>query len=168
MKPSPVINSSPLIALVAALPDFGMLAGIVEKLIIPSEVLAELAAGGHKDDTAARVSATPWCRVLPLRPPQFNPLLATLGSGEAAVIQAALEHELPLVIIDEVRGRRTARLAGLRVVGSLGILVELHRAGLLVSVGSAIHAMKQKGIYVAPELVDLTLQAAGEAEPLID
>lgn len=168
MKPSPVINSSPLIALVAALPDFELLAGIVEKLIIPGEVLAELAAGGHKDDTAARVAAASWCEVLPLRSPQFNPLLATLGSGEAAVIQTALEHDLHLVIIDEVRGRRAARLAGLKVIGSLGILVELHRASLLVSVADAIRAMKQKGVYLAPDLIDLTLLAAGEAEQQTD
>ncbi len=165
MKPSPVINSSPLIALVAALPDFNLLAGIVEKLIIPGEVLAELAAGGHIDDTAARVAAASWCEVLPPRPPQFNPLLATLGSGEASVIQTALEYDLPLVIIDEVRGRRAARLAGLRVIGSLGILVELHRARLLVSVADAIRSMQQKGIFLAPDLIELTLQVAGEAEP---
>lgn len=168
MKPSPVINSSPLIALVAALPDFNTLAAIVEKLIIPGEVLAELAAGGHRDDTAARVAAASWCDVLPLRPSQFNSLLATLGSGEAAVIQTALEHDLPLVIIDEVRGRRAARLAGLRVIGSLGILVELHRARLLVSVADAIRAMQQKGIYLAPDLIALSLQAAGEAEQQTD
>ncbi len=104
MKPSPVINSSPLIALVAALPDFDALSEIVEKLIVPAEVIAELAAGGHKDDTAACVQAAPWCEVLPPMSPQFNPLLSTLGSGEAAVIQTAIDHDLPLVIIDEVRG----------------------------------------------------------------
>ncbi len=163
VKPSPVINSSPLIALVAALPDFDALAGIVDKLIVPGEVLAELAAGGHKDDTAGRVEAATWCEVRPLLIPQVNPLLITLGSGEAAVIQSALDDDLPLVVIDEVRGRRAARLAGLTVIGSLGILVELHRAKLLDSVADAIHAMKQKGIHLAPNLIEMTLQAATDA-----
>lgn len=62
MKPSPVINSSPLIALVAALPEFDALAGIVEKLIVPAEVLAELAAG--------------------LGPQAINSLLASLMNGK--------------------------------------------------------------------------------------
>jgi hypothetical protein len=43
-KPSLVVNSSPLIALGAGLPDFETLSGLVEKLIVPAEVLAELAA----------------------------------------------------------------------------------------------------------------------------
>jgi predicted nucleic acid-binding protein len=157
VKPSPVINSSPLIALVAALPEFDALAGIVDRLIVPTEVLAELAAGGHKDNTAARVRAASWCEVRPLLAPQTNPLLASLGSGEAAVIQTALDSDLPLVIIDEVRGRRAARLAGLTVIGSLGLLVELHRAKLLDDVEKAIRAMQQKGIRLAPHLIELTL-----------
>ena len=57
VKPSPVFNSSPLIALVAALPDFDRLAGILGRCIVPAEVIAELVAGGLKDDTAARVQA---------------------------------------------------------------------------------------------------------------
>jgi predicted nucleic acid-binding protein len=165
VKPSPVINSSPLIALVAALPDFDVLSGIVERLIVPAEVVAELSAGGHKDDTAARVIAAAWCEVRPPMAAQFNPLLSTLGSGESAVIQTAIDHHIPLVVIDEVRGRRAARLAGLTVVGSLGILVELHRARLLDSVEDAIVAMKRKGIWLAPHLVEQTLVAAREARP---
>jgi predicted nucleic acid-binding protein len=164
VKPSPVINSSPLIALVAALPDFDVLASIVEKLIVPAEVIEELAIGGHKDPTADRVLAASWREVRPRMPTQFNPLLATLGSGEAAVIQTALDHPLPLVVIDELRGRRAARLAGLTVIGSLGILVELHRARLLDSVSDCIEVMKQKGIHLAPNLIQQTLRAVDEAQ----
>jgi len=163
-KPSAVINSSPLIALVACLPDFDALGGIVERLIIPGEVLAELAAGGHRDATAARVSAAPWCEVRDPLPPQASPLVVSLGRGEAAVIQTALNDRIRLVVIDEVRGRRAARLGGLTVIGSLGLLVELHRAGLLPSVGEAIQAMRQKGIHLAQHLIELTLRAAANAQ----
>ena len=104
MKPSLVVNSSPLIALVAALPDFDQLAGLVGRCIVPAEVIAELVAGGLKDDTAARVQAAPWCEMRPPRPATPDPLLQRLGAGEAAVIQTAQDEGLPLVVIDEVRG----------------------------------------------------------------
>lgn len=161
-KPSIVINSSPLIALAAALPEFNLLSGIVEKLVVPGEVLAEVEAGGCKDDTAALVQAASWCQVRPLLSPQINPLVMTLGRGEAAVIQIALDEDMPLVAIDEVRGRRAARLAGLTVIGSLGMLLELKRAGLLASVTESIGAMRRKGIHLSPHLIDATLSAAGE------
>ena len=48
-------------------------------------------------------------------------------------------------------------------VGSLGLLVELHHAGLLPSVEGAIRAMQQKGIFLAPNLIETTLRAAAEA-----
>lgn len=162
-KPSPVVNSSPLIALVAALPDFDQLADIVGRCIVPAEVIAELEAGGLKDDTAARVQAAPWCEVRPPRPGAADPLLPRLGAGEAAVIQTALAEGLPLVVIDEVRGRRAARLAGLRVIGSLGLLVELHHAGRLPSVEDSIRRMQAKGIHLAPHLIRMTLDAARAA-----
>lgn len=165
-RPSPVINSSPLIALVAALPDFGVLAKIVHKLIVPGEVLAELSAGGQKDSAAAAIAASSWCEVRPVLPPCATPTIHTLGRGESAVIQTALEARLPLVVIDEVRGRRAARLAGLTVIGSLGLLVELHRANLLASIEEAIRSMQRKGIYLAPHLVEATLLAASKARGL--
>lgn len=165
MKPSLVVNSSPLIALVAALPDFGQLAGLVGRCIIPAEVIAELVAGGLKDDTAARVQAARWCEVRPPRPVTPDPLLQRLGAGEAAVIQTAQDEGLPLVVIDEVRGRRAARLAGLRVIGSLGLIVELHHAGLLDSVEDSIRRMQAKGIHFAPQLIQMTLAAAREPRP---
>ncbi len=104
VKPSLVVNSSPLIALVAALPDFDQLAGIVGRFIVPAEVIAELVAGGLKDETAARVQAASWCEVRSPRPSAPDPLLQRLGGSEAAVIQTAQEEGLPLVVIDELRG----------------------------------------------------------------
>jgi hypothetical protein len=41
----------------------------------------------------------------------------------------------------------------------------LHRARLLDSVEDAIVAMKRKGIWLAPHLVEQTLVAAREARP---
>lgn len=93
VKRSLVINSSPLIALVAALPDFDALAVIVERFIVPSQVMAELDAGGLKDDTAARVRQASWCEIRPSSAQPNSPLVSRLGEGEAAVIQTALDED---------------------------------------------------------------------------
>ncbi len=164
MKPSLVVNSSPLIALVAALPDFGVIQALVERFIVPREVLEELSAGQSKDDTAAVVEDFDWCEVRESLPSLRSDLVASLGRGEASVIQTALNEDLPLVLIDEVRGRRVARLAELKVIGSLGLLVELRRADLIPFVSEAIAKMQRKGIHLAPHLIRITLEAAGEAE----
>lgn len=164
-KPSLVINSSPLIALVAALPDFDLLAGIVGRFLVPAEVIAELEAGGQKDGTVLKMQAACWCEVCPPRVRVADPLVPRLGAGESAVIQVALEEAIPLVVIDEVRGRRAARLVGLHVIGSLGLLVELHHAGLLPLIEDAIRRMQNKGIYLTDHLIRMTLEAANQSPP---
>jgi predicted nucleic acid-binding protein len=155
-----VINSSPLVALTAALPDFQALAQIVERFIVPAEVLKELAAGHLKDDTAALVQATAWCEIRPPRPKTPLASYATLGVGETAVIETALEENWPKVAIDELRGRRFARLCGLQVIGSLGIIVEAYRAGLVSSVDTVVSRMKAKGIFLSEAAIREALKAA--------
>src|SRR4051812_22770787 len=109
VKSSLVVNSSPLIALVAALPDFDSISTIVERFVVPSEVMGELDAGGLKDDTAMRVRAASWCDVRSTPATTIGQMVSKLGAGEAAVIQTALNEGTVSVVIDEVSGRRAAR-----------------------------------------------------------
>jgi predicted nucleic acid-binding protein len=50
-------------------------------------------------------------------------LLNSLDSGEAAMIQLALNENIQTVCLDEIVGRRMARLHGLTVTGSIGVLL---------------------------------------------
>ena len=160
-KLSLVINSSPLIALTSALPDFQALGQIIERFIIPSEVLAELSAGHLKDETALRVRTAEWCEVRPLRLKPLRPWLNSLGAGEASVLETALEEGWPIVGIDELKGRRIARLHGLQVIGSLGILVEAYRAGIIPSIDQAVARMKAKGIFLSEAAIRAAREASG-------
>ena len=160
VKPSLVVNSSPLIALVAALRDFDSISEITERFMVPFEVMRELDAGGLKDETALRVRSARWCEVRSRPACAGHPLIDRLGAGEAAVIQIAVDEGFLPAVIDDVSGRRAARPAGLRVIGSLGILVELHHAGCLPSLADSIHAMQSKGIFLAPHLIEMALDAA--------
>ncbi|WP_243714094.1 hypothetical protein [Nostoc sp. 106C] len=56
-------------------------------------------------------------------------LLNSLDLGEASVIQLALNKNIPTVCIDEAVGRGIARLSGLLVTGSIGILLRAKREG---------------------------------------
>lgn len=159
-KPSLVINTSPLVALAAALEDFQVL-GEVVSLIVPSEVMAELKVGVNRDETARRVGAAAWCVVRPASPVP-PALLGALGAGEAAVIHTALTEKISTVAIDERKGRRLAALHGLRVTGSLGLLLALRRRGLVASVAQAVARMKAAGIHLGDDLVNETLRLAGE------
>lgn len=159
-KPSLVINTSPLVALAAALDDFQVI-GEVASLIVPGEVMAELQAGNARDDASIKTKSAPCCFLrasfasLPLA------LQSAVGQGEAAVIHTALTESIPTVVIDERKGRRLAALHGLRVTGSLGLLLALQRRGLLPSIRPAIVRMKAKGIHLGDDLVNEALRLEG-------
>lgn len=89
-------------------------------------------------------------------------LLNSLDRGEAAVIQLALDEGISTVCIDEVSGRRIARLHGLLVTGSIGILLRAKREGYLQAIGEAIERMERKGIWLSEKVRRFALQQAEE------
>jgi len=105
-----VINTGPIIAFarIDALDPIGKLP---YEFVCPEEVRAELDEGasvGHPRIAPA------WLKVQPLKGPLSPIILSSLDSGEAAVIQLALEQGIERVCIDEWKGRRAALAAGSR------------------------------------------------------
>ncbi len=87
-----------------------------------------------------------------------SPYLAnTLDRGEAAVIQTALNLGVTLVCIDEAVGRRVARLSGLTLTGSIGILVKAQQTGFNVSLEVATDRMHEHGIWPSNAVTEFAL-----------
>jgi predicted nucleic acid-binding protein len=156
-KPLLVVNTSPLVALVAALGDFQVL-GEEVTLVVPGEVMAELEAGAERDETAKIIRSAAACTIRPRLAALPSALTGALGDGEAAVIHTALSEKIHTVAIDERKGRRWAGLHGLSVTGSLGLLLALRRRGLVPSLSQAIARMKTKGIHLSDELINEALR----------
>ncbi|HEX7181152.1 MAG TPA: DUF3368 domain-containing protein [Thermoanaerobaculia bacterium] len=87
---------------------------------------------------------------------------AALDEGEAAVIQLALELQVPTVVIDEWKGRRAALAAGLEVTGTLGLLGRAKLLGLIPALKPLIEKASQEGIRYHPDLVRAVLDAVEE------
>ncbi len=156
-----VINTSPLIALIAALGDLSVLQ-MYRQVWVPLEVSDELAAGGAARFALAEYQAAHWLhkRTQPLTIAPH--LLNTLDKGEASVIQLALDKSIPTVVIDETAGRRIARLNGLAVTGSMGILLRAQSQGSSFSMRNAIERMQARGIWLSDRVIAFALAQAGE------
>ncbi|KIH75707.1 hypothetical protein SAMN05660860_03113 [Geoalkalibacter ferrihydriticus] len=157
-----VINTGPLIALVAAFDNLQVLKKLYRRVVVPYEVRREILAAGKDGFAVAQFSTTTWLENLDT-PRQINPhLINTLDRGEASVIQAAIDLKIQTVCIDEAVGRRIARLNGLKLTGSLGILVRAKKELGGFSVTAAISSMRLKGIWIGEELAKLVSHEAGE------
>jgi len=76
--------------------------------------------------------------------------------------QLALQKNISVVCIDEAVGRRVARLNGLKLTGSIGILILAKKEGFPIVISEAILRMKSHGIWLSERVVSFALEQAGE------
>lgn len=89
-------------------------------------------------------------------------LLYELDRGEAEVIILAKEKEIREVLIDEKVARMQAKILGLEVVGTLGLLLRAKKKGILSEIKPLIEKMLQRGIWIRSKTVKGILKEAGE------
>ena len=162
MKGSLVSNTGPLIAL-ALIDRLDILQIIFQKVIIPEAVHKEMLEGGDSSHGLHSYQNASQINVQSLST-STDPLLQNiLDIGEASVIQLAREVKADYVLIDERKARKIARdIFGLKVIGTVRILVEAKRKGILNNVGNALNKMRDSGYRIHDDIVAFALKEAGE------
>lgn len=157
--PEAVFDTGPLIYLDAV--GYAGLLPRLHRVVVPPTVADELAA--RPAMPGGRLPEQPW---LQQRSPQPNYLghveqePPSVDKGEKEAIALALQRGA-LVVADDLPARKRARRAGLEVSGTLGILLRLHRLGLLQrSLGSELDRLQQAGMYLSEELREVVLRGA--------
>lgn len=152
-----VADTSPIIALVG-LGELRLLDALFARIIVPFAVWEELAdKSGAPELDALRMQGVSFLPA-PLLPIE----VATLHGGEAAAIALAQAIPNSVVLLDDLAARRVAGTLGLRVMGTLGILAEAKRQGLVPLLRPLIARMLAAGYRLGPDLVQAVLSAAGE------
>jgi predicted nucleic acid-binding protein len=157
-----VTNTSPLIALVAAWGDLTPLESLYEKVLVPFEVCQEMLKGGLQNFAVAEFQQATWLKKQPSPVNISAFLLNSLDLGEASVIQLALNQNIKTVCIDESVGRRVARLNGLALTGSIGILLKAKQKDPSLRIATAIENMLSHNIRLSQTVIDFALKQAGE------
>ena len=157
-----VINTGPLIALVAATGDLAILRGLYSRIVVPFEVSEEILVGGQSGFAVPEFQAATFLEKQSTPATIGTFLHNSLDTGEASVIQTALDLRIAAVCIDEAVGRRIARLNALAVTGSIGILLRAKQEGVSLSIRSALENMRRHGIWLGKDTVDAAIRLAGE------
>ena len=159
-----VINTGPIIALVAATDSLEWLPELYRRIFIPYEVFQEIEAGGPGNpETLALLSIHNKALIGQEKADLPPALLRELDAGEASVIHTATLKEIHTVVIDEKSGRTVARIHGLQVTGSLAILLKAKQHGMIPNLTDCIARMRDHGIWISSELVTASLHHANEA-----
>jgi len=155
-----VLNSSPLITLFRS-GQAGLLPQLFNRIVVPEAVWQEVTAAETTDPASRELGAQSWARRGDVSP---SPRVEAwnLGPGETAVLSYALTHAGVRAVIDDADARRCAKTLEIPMLGTGGVLVLAKRRGLIASVTEALNALRQVGLWLPDDLVDMLRAQAGE------
>ncbi len=104
-----------------------------------------------------------WIKIVQIQNTNSVQYFLDLDRGEAEAIILATEPEADLILLDEVLGRYHAKHAGLKVTGTIGILVKAKNLGRISEIKPLLYDLRAKGVWLSQTLIDSILQMVKEA-----
>ncbi|MBI4697455.1 MAG: hypothetical protein HY758_00665 [Nitrospirae bacterium] len=154
MREKAVCNASPLIFL-SKIQKLDLLDNY--KLHMPSQVEAEIIRGltGRKEDARQIIEYLNNRKIEAAKISTLKDLPHFMGCGERAVISLALRENIERVFIDEAKARTVARFKGLKPKGTLGILWDSFKSGMLDRESAELLTLEliQKGYRIKEEIL---------------
>lgn len=151
MTESWVLNASPVIVL-AKVGQLDLMSSMASELLVPDAVVSELLSG-PSDDPARIAVESGWGKRISPRETPTSVIEWGLGQGETAVLAVALEHSGALAVLDDAEGRKCARTVGVRVLGTLGIVLRAKKRGLVPSAAGLVRSLRAEGLYIDDQII---------------
>lgn len=149
MKSSIISDSTCLIGL-ERIQALDLLPALFDSIVIPQEVHWEFGI------------AMPWLHVeSPLNKALVISLKLVIDDGEAEAIALAYEKGWR-VILDDRHARKVAKDLGVTMIGTVGVLVQAKRQGLIPVLKPLIEKLAENNFYISDELKEETLSLVGE------
>jgi len=156
-----VIDASPLIFLGNAGQLDLLRLRDVSRFVVPSVVLDEVTRSSHADRAARSIAEAGWIErgAQVLIPPEV--IEWDLGPGESAVIATCLHFRGARPVLDDLAGRKCARSLGLRVVGTVGLVIAAYREGRIDDARQMLLDLRAAGMWLSDGVIDRALELAG-------
>lgn len=155
-----IADSSPLIAL-AVIDKLDMLEKLYQEFYVPAAVFEEVAQA--EKPFAKELKLFLHGKIKNVENKLAVAMLSNdIGAGEAEAIVLALEQRPSVVLIDDLKARRFAKMNNLDVIGTMGILLKAKKDGLVSEIKPLIATLLLNEIRISAKIIEMTLQAAGE------
>lgn len=137
-----VSNSSPIIHL-AKIGKLSLLREYFNTIMVPESVFKECVAE-VQDKKLVKL------------------LQSSLDDGESEAIALSLESGADLILLDDSDAREKARIYGLTVTGTLGVLLRAKKDRMISSLKENIIKLRESGFWVSDFVEERLLEASGE------
>ena len=157
-----VVNSSPLIAL-SRIKKLTLLKTLFNEIQIPSAVYEEVVIQGRGRCGTNEIESAKWIKTKEIKnKSHVNYLLETLDEGEAEVLILAEELNADWAIIDEPKARISAVLIGLKVIGTVGIILLAKELCVIKNVKHILDSLRKNNFRISDNICKWALHEAGE------
>lgn len=156
-----VVNTSPWIAL-SICGKVSLLKELYSEAYLPVGVKDEIMEGAKKGPGIEELKICKWLKIGKIKDAEKINFLYELSRGEAEVMILAKERNIRQVLIDEKVARLQAKILGLEVIGTLGLLLKAKKLKVISSVKPLVEKMVQGGIWIDKDLIKGILREAGE------
>lgn len=135
---------------------------LYQKIVVPQAVVDELKAGEAGGENVPDIRNYEWIEIRRVKVPKLIGLITDLGSGEAEALAIAMEEPDSLVIVDDCLARRIAKLQGLEITGTAGVILKAKEKGYVTSVAPLLDKLLELGFWLDKELKDRIIKLAHE------
>lgn len=156
-----ITNTSPLLYLYRV-GQIELLPRVFAQVFTVPAVINELAVGQQRGYDVAKPDERPWLQIIAPQSVPSEWLVSDLGNGELETMALALEHPGKVVILDDALARRIAQAAGLEVWGTLRVLLEAKKQGLISEIAPLVDKMRLSGMWISEDVRQRILLLAGE------
>jgi len=161
--PEVICNTSPLQYL-HQLGQLALLPALAGSVTIPPAVREELAEGRRRGVDLPVPENLDWVTVRAPAAISAERLIRDLGRGETEVLMLALESSDAVAVLDDALARRIAVSLGIRLTGTLGLLIDAKKIGRLAAVAPLLDQLQTLGFRLASHTRTAVLKLAGEED----
>jgi predicted nucleic acid-binding protein len=138
-----------------------MLQDRFDQVLVPGAVEAELAAGRRRNVALPKLEDLDWVTIRSTHYPLPSPIRG-LGRGETAVLALGTHMPQAVLLLDDIRARRYAIRHGMRITGTLGMILVAKERAMIPSVTAVLSRLERYGFRLSDRTRHATLELAGE------
>lgn len=155
-----VADASALIAL-SACESLPLLDALFGQVLVPEAVFNEVAANNKPQSARLRSYLHGKVRAVDMQ--SFVYLDSFADAGETAAMILYKEVAADFLLIDDKRGKKVAKINQIKTIGSLGVLLQAKRLGLIPLIAPLLEQISASPVFIGADLIRTVLELAGEA-----
>ena len=146
-----VLNASPIIVM-GKLGYLDLLPSIADEIVIPRGVYNEVLAGNSCDPARKWLLGSGGDFVKEVGVHESKVVKWDLGLGETEVLSFAYRNRDFYAVVDDKMARRCAKALGIKVKGTLALLVIACKTGFIEDIEVILRRLRQEGFYMSKSL----------------